>query len=407
MYLVKNLKFVFVFSLACALSMHAQALQLRNNQSASDSIVSQHGDSVYTVADKMPEFPGGDKGLIEFINKKLHYPSDAKKANEQGKVIVEFVISKTGKVENAKILKGLSPSLDKEALRVVGKLLAWIPGEQNGNKVAVYKVVPVVFQDEESAWTVNEKTLVVIDNVSMPLGFDPRILSQVKLASMSVFRPFPKEEKNKLVEKYGRQAANGVVEITTKKDEMEYLLADSLTNINCKEVATLPEFPDGKAQMLAYIADSIQYPFVAQRLKTQGKVFVQFLVDKNGKISDANVIRRVDYFLDKEALRVINSMPAWTPGARCGEKLNIYVTLPVNFKLEIPAAEKEWERNEKTIVLFNGKRMPATFDLKLLNFTSLAAYKVLQPSSKEVTKKLVSQYGKDAVNGVVLITTNK
>ena len=361
MYLVKNIKFVFVFSLACTLSMHAHALQLRNNQLASDSIVSQRGDSVYTVADKMPEFPGGDKGLIEFINKKLHYPSDAKKANEQGKVIVEFVISKTGKVENAKILKGLSPDLDKEALRVVGKLPAWTPGEQGGNKVAVYKVVPVVFQNEESAWVVTDKTLVVIDNVAMPLGFDPRVLSQAKLAAMSVLKPFPKEEKAKLMDKYGHLAANGVVVVTTKKDEMEYLLADSLINTNCKEATTLPEFPGGKTQMMAYIADSIQYPFVAQRLKTQGKVFVQFLVDKTGKISDANVIRRVDYFLDKEALRVVNSMPNWIPGTRCGEKLNIYVTLPVNFKLEIPAVEKEWERNEKTIVLFNGKRMPATF----------------------------------------------
>jgi len=407
MCLSKTLKFVFVFSLALAASINAQATQLRAAQLASDSVISQKDDSVYSVVDKMPEFPGGDKELIRFINKKIHYPADAKKKNEQGKVIVQFVISKTGKVENATVLKGMSASLDKEALRVVGKLPAWTPGEQVGNKVAVYKVVPVIFQDEESAWSVTDKTLVLIDNEKMPLGFDTQILSSAKLASARILKPFPKEEKAKLIDKYGRHAANGVVLITTKKDEMEYILADTLIHTDCKEQDVLPEFPGGKAKMMTYIADSIHYPFVAQRLKTQGKVFVQFLVDKKGKISDARVIRRADYFLDREALRVVNSMPNWTPGSKCGEKLNVYVTLPVSFKLEVPAAEKEWEKNDNTIVLLNGVKLPASFDLKLLSFTSLATYIVFQPSTKEVVKKLVSKYGKDAVNGVVLITTNK
>ncbi|HEY6913843.1 MAG TPA: energy transducer TonB [Paludibacter sp.] len=407
MCLSKTLKFVFVFSFAFAFSINAHARPLKNIQLASDSVISQKDDSVYSVVDKMPEFPGGDKELIGFINKKLRYPADAKKKNEQGKVIVQFVISKTGKVENATVLKGMSASLDKEALRVIGKLPAWTPGEQAGNKVAVYKVVPVIFQDEESAWTVTEKTLVIIDNEKMPLGFDTQILSSGKLASAIVLKPFPKEEKAKLIDKYGRQAVNGVVLITTKKDEMEYILADTLIHTDCKEPDVLPEFPGGKAKMMTYIADSIHYPFVAQRLKTQGKVFVQFLVDNKGKISDARVIRRADYYLDKEALRVVNTMPDWTPASKCGEKLNVYVTLPISFRLEVPAAEKEWEKNDKTIVMLNGVKLPASFDLKLLNFTNLASYKVLQPTTKEVTKKLVSQYGKDAVNGVVLITTNK
>jgi TonB family protein len=405
--LVKSL---FLFSLALSTSMHAHALQLKTAQLAADSLISQNEDSVYGVVDKMPEFPGGEKELFGFMNKTIHYPAAAKKTNEQGKVIVQFVVSKSGKVEKAKILKSVSPVLDNEALRVVGLLPDWIPGEQDGKKVAVYKVVPVLFQNEETAWTVNDKTVVVIDNVIMPSGFDTRILSPAKLASALVLKPFPKEEKAKLIAKYGHQAANGVIYITTKKDEMEYVLADSLINtdkMGCKEQAIVPEFPGGKKQLMTYLADSIQYPFVAKRLKTQGKVFVQFLVDKTGKISDAKVIKRVDYYLDKEALRVVNSMPDWTPGAKCGEKLNIYVTLPIAFKLEIPEAEKAWEKNEKTVVMLNGVKLPAAFDLKLLNFASLASYKVLQPETKEITKKLVSKYGKDAANGVVLITTAK
>ncbi|MFT3753982.1 MAG: TonB family protein [Paludibacter sp.] len=407
MRLSKTFQFVFVFSVALAFSINAHALPLKNTQFASDSIVLQKDDSVYSVVDKMPEFPGGERKLIEYINKKINYPADAKKKNEQGKVIVRFVVDKTGKVKDPTVLKGLSASMDKEALRVVGKLPAWTPGEQAGNKVAVYKVVPIIFQDEESAWTVNEETLVIIDDEKMPQGFDTQILSPAKLASAKVLKPFPKEESARLVKQYGRQAANGVVLITTKKDEMEYMLADTVAKSDCKESDVLPEFPGGKIRLQAYIADSLQYPFVAKRLKTEGKVFVQFLVDKTGKISDAQVVRRADYFLDREALRLVNAMPDWTPGSKCGEKLNVYVTLPISFRLEVPAAEKEWEKNDKTIVMLNGIKLPASFDLKMLNFTNLASYKVLQPTTKEVTKKLVSQYGKDAVNGVVVITTNK
>jgi TonB family protein len=159
--------------------------------------------------------------------------------------------------------------------------------------------------------------------------------------------------------------------------------------------------------MKKYLSDSIQYPFVATQLKKEGKVAVQFKVDVAGKISEAKVKQSADYFLDKEALRVVSTMPDWTPGAKCDQKLNILVTMPVVFKLALPAAEKGWERNDKTIILLDGERMPSSFDLNWLNYANLASYKVLQPGDKAVNKKLVSEYGKDAVNGVVLIETNK
>jgi TonB family protein len=397
--------FTFPVLMAFAFTGNVQAV-LQANQNQQNAV-----DSVYTFADKMPEFEGGEKALAGFLNKTVSYPAEAQKKNESGKVIVQFVVSKTGKVENAKVLKGVSPSLDTEALRVIGLLPDWIPGEQNGVKVSVYRILPILFKSvsEEEAWTPNEKTLVVIDNVKMPLNFDTRILSPDKLASAIILKPFPKEEKSKIISKYGRQAENGVILITSKNDEIDYVLADTLNvGINaCKDPAVLPEFPGGKTQMTTYLADSIQYPFVAKQTKTQGKVFVRFLVDKTGKVSDVQVSRRADYFLDKEAVRVVSSMPNWTPSARCGEKLNIYVTIPVEFKIDIPKAEKGWERNEKTIVLLNGVRLPAAFDLKLINYTSLTSYKVLQPETKEITKKLVSEYGKDASNGVILITTDK
>jgi TonB family protein len=375
-------------------------------------ISTQDSSEIYQLAEKMPEFPGGEKALLSFINQNIKYPDKSKKKNEQGKVIVQFVVGVTGKVEQPKVLRGVSPSLDKEALRVVAQLPAWIPGEQNGSKVAVYRVLPIMFQNvsEEDSWSPNEKTVVVIDSVRMPSNFEIGVLNSEKLGTVNVFKPFPKEEKNRLVKKYGKNAANGVIIIITKKDELLYSMADTTSNEqnpDCGEEAKIPEFQGGKSKLLSYIADSLQYPFVAKQLKTQGKVFVQFLVDKTGKVSQGKVIKSVDYFLDKEALRIVNSMPDWIPGSKCDEKLNIVVIMPVNFKLDIPLAEKGWEINEKTVIMLNGERLPSVFKLEWVNYSYLSSYKVLQPESKEITKKLVRDYGKDAENGVVLIETEK
>jgi TonB family protein len=301
-------------------------------------------------------------------------------------------------------------------LRVVGLLPDWTPGEQDGKKVAVYRIIPILFQQvsPEDAWQVTEKTVVVIDKVRMPDSFNPSVLNFDKFATVNVLKPFPEKEKSRLKSKYGKQAENGVILVTTNKNEIQYSLPDStLASLKsqaaeCKEEAVLPAFPGGEVKMLGYIADSIQYPFVAKRTKTEGKVFVRFMVDTAGKVSNATVARSVDYFLNKEAIRVISSMPAWTPGALCDKKINFYVTVPVIFKLDLPKVEKkEWERTDKTIVLLDGVRLPVSFQLEWLKYENLASYKVLQPTTKEITKQLQHQYGHDAAYGVILIESRK
>lgn len=103
-------------------------------------------DGIYDVIEKMPEYPGGEQGLMEFLSKHIEYPTAAQEKGIQGKVILGFVVSKRGKVEDVRILRSLDPSLDKEALRVVKLLGYWIPGEQDGKKVAVRYTLPVAFR---------------------------------------------------------------------------------------------------------------------------------------------------------------------------------------------------------------------------------------------------------------------
>ena len=105
----------------------------------------QAQDQVFVVVEQMPEFPGGELALREFIAKEVKYPDDAIKAKTQGKVFITFVVSKEGKVIDPKIARGVSPSIDAEALRVVKSLPIWKPGQQKGVNVAVSYTVPINF----------------------------------------------------------------------------------------------------------------------------------------------------------------------------------------------------------------------------------------------------------------------
>lgn len=101
---------------------------------------------IFVVVEDMPEFPGGETALRSFINKNVNYPVIAAENGIQGKVYVRFVVDKDGSVTNAEIARGVDPSLDQEALRVVRTLPKWKPGKQRGKPVRVSYTVPINFQ---------------------------------------------------------------------------------------------------------------------------------------------------------------------------------------------------------------------------------------------------------------------
>jgi protein TonB len=99
-------------------------------------------------------------------------------------------------------------------------------------------------------------------------------------------------------------------------------------------VEQMPEFPGGEKALREYIAKHVKYPTLAQENGIQGKVYVTFIVDKNGNVTNATIARGVDTALDKEALRVINSLPKWTPGKQRGQPVNVSYTVPISFLLD-------------------------------------------------------------------------
>jgi TonB family protein len=99
-------------------------------------------------------------------------------------------------------------------------------------------------------------------------------------------------------------------------------------------VEDMPEFPGGEQALRKYIAGAVKYPEIAQKNGIQGKVYVTFVVAKDGSVTNAKIARGVDPALDQEALRVVNSLPKWKPGKQRGKEVNVSYTVPINFVLQ-------------------------------------------------------------------------
>lgn len=132
-------------------------------------------------------------------------------------------------------------------------------------------------------------------------------------------------------------------------------------NFKSEEIFTTveesPSFPDGIKNMYQYIARNLRYPEAARRANVQGKVFVKFIVRKDGGVSDLQVLKGIGFGCDEETVRVLGSMPKWNPGKQNGKPVSVYFTMPVNFVLEedktaLTKGDFPWE---KLIVVEKGE----------------------------------------------------
>ena len=103
-------------------------------------------DEIYESVDQMPIFPGGEVALMKYISNHMQYPTMAKENLIEGKVIVQFVVTKTGRVGEVRIAHSVDPDLDREAVRVCKSLPNFVPGRQNGTPVAVWYTMPIIFK---------------------------------------------------------------------------------------------------------------------------------------------------------------------------------------------------------------------------------------------------------------------
>ena len=225
---------------------------------------------IFQVVEEQPMFPGGMQEMMKFLQQNIKYPKEAQEQGKQGRVIVQFVVNKDGSISNDSVVRSVDPQLDAEALRVVRSMPNWTPGKQRGKEVRVRFTLPVTFHLNGDA---------------------PKQATEVKQPEAT-------------------------------DDKIFQVVEDQ------------PEFPGGMEALMKHLSKEIKYPKEAQDKGTQGRVIVQFVVRKDGSITDAKVMKPVDPLLDAEALRVVSEMPNWTPGKQRGEAVNVRFTLPVTFRLQ-------------------------------------------------------------------------
>jgi len=244
-------------------------------------------DEPYVVVEEMPEFPGGDSALLQYIGDNTKYPESAKIKGVAGKVIVRFCVNRTGAVDRVSVIKGVDSELDKEAIRVVSVLPSFKPGKQGGKNVSVWYMVPISF-------ALNDKATMTPPPPPPP----PPPLPDISTSAVSVVEETP-----------GASSEPFVV------------------------VEEMPVFPGGDEGLINYIAANTKYPESAKINQLEGKVIIRFCVEETGTVDRVTVLRSVEPSLDAEAARVVSSIPAFKPGKQGGKPVPVWYMIPVDFKL--------------------------------------------------------------------------
>lgn len=308
--------------------------------------VDPNNPDVYFIVEEMPIFQGGDAGdFRNYVAKNLKYPKEALEKGISGKVFVQFLVNERGAIENVKVVRGVDPLLDKEAVRVVSESPLWKPGKQDGKTVKVAYTFPIAFALKENMDSKNQE----------------QDVSEVKGELFFVVEQMPK-----------------------------FQGSDDFTKFR------------------EYVASNLIYPEEAVKEGIEGKVFIQFVVDVDGEVKDAKILRSANPIIDKEALRTVSFSPTWEPGLQRGVKVPVQFTMPVVFKLsEKPLLNPQ---DETVVVGFKSEISDDALYFVDGEAASLDKVKSLNPDdieSIEVIKgeKAEEAYGSEGKNGVIQVFT--
>ncbi len=311
----------------------------------SDTVPS--GDEIFKKVDVMPMFPGCDgityenlkncssEKLLEFVYKNLKYPSEAKSKGVEGMVVVKFIVEKNGKISGAEMVRSVGSGTDEEVLRVVNMMPDWIPGKQNGQGVRTQFVLPVKFQ-------------------------------------LPADKNEPKTESD-----------SGNEEIFKVVEEMPHFPG-------CDDVSPDEKKKCADQKMLDFIYQNIKYPKEAKENGIEGMVVIKFIIEKDGSITNADIIRGIGGGCDQEALRVVESMPNWAPGKQRGRLVRVQFNLPIRFKLD----NKPAKNNEPVSGELKAYPNPAqnSLDVEFRAATGAVTLRIYDMTGREVYQKSFSAY---------------
>lgn len=277
---LNNISFFFqllVFSFINLFPAFSKAEPVNFTQQSKINSVSVSCDSVFKTADVMPVFPEGEDSLIHYLAKNFRYPKLYLENKLIGQVICRFVVSDQGRILNAEVINTPDSLVGEEVIRVVRTMPDWIPGKVKGKNVCVEYLLPVNFKEQP-------------DVPEQETGLLTRLIEQ--------------EEK-----------------------DIEFR--------DLYPIETPPGFKGGEGKLIEFIYSNLQYPEKAFKEKIEGRVICSFIVGTNGVVDSPTIVRSSNPVFDAEVLRLVRSMPPWSPGTLQGKVVRIRYTIPVRFKLPV------------------------------------------------------------------------
>ena len=260
--------------------------------------------------------------------------------------------------------------------------------------------------------------------ISMPAGATLRIsYIDVKTEELVVTEDLIAEKKTLKVYLQGEGQVGKDEVVVVGYGAMEASDANPVFQV----VEVMPEFPGGMAECLTFLGKNIKYPVQSQQAGVQGKVIVQFVVEKDGSVSNPKVVRSIDPDLDGEAVRVISIMPKWKPGMQKGQAVGVKYTVPVTFRLDRPAGADDTHRivlkmdsaamrnnsvhfykgslsledvKDKPLLIIDGNKVPYE-QMGKMDASTIESISILKDS------EAVKLYESEGKNAVILITTKK
>jgi len=264
-------------------------------------------NNTYTIVEQMPLFPEGEEALMKYISENIKYPIIAQENGIQGKVICRFIVTSKGEIDRIEILRSLDPSCDKESVRLIKTLPKFIPAKRNGVSVSVWYTLPINFK------------LGNTQNETMYTPPKTNFISSIQ--------------------------DDDII------DPHEFIDKDSIY----ESIEDWPKFPGGEFALFTYINENIKYPKTKTNIR--GKVIVRFEITKTGEIGRSEILQSLGPAFDYEAIRVVKSLPKWTPGKHKGEYINVWYNIPINF-MPNQADSKSNNSGETLDIYESVKQMP-------------------------------------------------
>jgi TonB family protein len=254
-------------------------------------------------------FPGGKPALKKYLAKNLRYPAEALKNGITGQAIILVTIDEQGRPGDFKTLQADNPYLAEEAIRVLKDMPAWQPASAKEAAQAYTLAFPFIFGLES--------------NKGLPALQVPAIKTKYVLQDVTTVVGYSKVIPGKTM------IQKSVTPVQQPKSTTAYPRDNKVFSF----VEQQPQFPGGLPEMNNFIRENLRYPAEAKKSGTEGLVVVQFVVDRNGKISDPAVVKSLTAATDAEAVRLVKSFPDFEPAQQNGKPVEFRFTLPIRFGL--------------------------------------------------------------------------